>query len=58
MTDLLKRALNEIPVYPNFGRFTLRQSLACDLMLIEDGKGRLAWVSEQAKKDVLGMRSR
>lgn len=51
--------LNLIPVYPKTTRLNAnkKMALASELGICEDDKGRISWISEEAKKDAIEKRT-
>ena len=51
--------LNLIPVYPETTRLNAnkKMALASELGICEDDKGRISWISEEAKKDAIEKRT-
>ena len=57
-TSMMDR-LNLIPVYPKTTRLNAnkKMALASELGICEDDKGRISWISEEAKKDAIEKRT-
>lgn len=51
--------MNLIPVYPETTRLSQnkKMALASELGICEDDKGRVSWISEEAKKDAIEKRT-
>ena len=58
-TTSMMDILNLIPVYPKTTRLNAnkKMALASELGICEDDKGRISWISEEAKKDAIEKRT-
>ena len=58
-TTSMMDILNLIPVYPETTRLNAnrKMALASELGICEDDKGRISWISEEAKKDAIEKRT-
>ena len=58
-TTSMMDILNLIPVYPETTRLNANKkiALASELGICEDDKGRISWISEEAKKDAIEKRT-
>ena len=58
-TTSMMDILNLIPVYPKTTRLNAnkKMALASELGICEDDKGRISWISEEAKKNAIGKRT-
>ena len=58
-TTSMMDILNLIPVYPETTRLNAnkKMALASELGICEDDKGRISWISEEAKKNAIEKRT-
>ena len=58
-TTSMMDILNLIPVYPETTRLNAnkKMALASEFGICEDDKGRISWISEEAKKDAIEKRT-
>ena len=58
-TTTMMDILNLIPVYPKTTRLNAnkKMALASELGICEDDKGRISWISEEAKKNAIEKRT-
>ena len=58
-TTSMMDILNLIPVYPETTRLNAnkKMALAAELGICEDDKGRISWISEEAKKNAIEKRT-
>ena len=59
VTTSMMDILNLIPVYPETTRLNAnkKMALASELGICEDDKGRISWISEEAKKNAIEKRT-